>query len=377
MKIYQCIHKYPPHIPIFEKKYGIAGRKDLTFEELRQLVIEDGYASSYILHPALEGKTDEVFYTIWDYERLQHLWAKENGLITNDLTEIKLAQVEEYAPDVIYDFSAFVDRDFVRKLPRKSTVLKCCWYSLINNEKPEMLPDYDVRISLHKPYINYWREKSKYAFELQAAIPHQWNKYCCRDRSVDILFYGQYFESLFSHRNQLVNELMHYVQNTDLNVNIHLQYNLQRKIIVPIFMPGLRRINKFGRIIYPSKFVRQYAKNGIYGDDLYSSIEKSKIVINAYGDYNVEYKSNMRLFESIGCGAFLISEEGNYPEGFIPGVDFYTYTDTKSLFTQIDKVLSDWPAHSKIAENTRLKITNLYSKGKQWERFKEHVSQYL
>jgi spore maturation protein CgeB len=356
---------------MFEKKYGIADRKNLTFEELRQLVIKDGYASSYILHPALEGKTDEVFYTIWDYERLQYLWAKEYSLLSYDLTEIKLAQIEEYAPDVLYDFSAFIDRDFIRKLPRKSTLLKCCWDGIIN-EKPEMFPDYDVRISLHKPYIDYWRRKNKNAFELQAAIPSQWNKYGCEDRPIDILFYGQYYEAMFSHRNHLINELIHYTQDKDWLVNIHLQYPLQKKAIIPV--RGLRRIKK---IIYPPKFIRQHTKNGIYGDELYSAIGKAKIVINAYTDYNTEYKSNMRLFEAIGCGAFLISEEGNYPEGFIPGVDFYTYTDTESLFSQIEKVLSDWPAHSKIAENTRLKITGMYSKEKQWERFKEHVSQYL
>ncbi len=65
MKIYQCIHKYKPHIPQFEAKHGIGDDTDISFEELRKLVIEDGYASPYILQPALEGNSDEVFYTLW------------------------------------------------------------------------------------------------------------------------------------------------------------------------------------------------------------------------------------------------------------------------------------------------------------------------
>jgi spore maturation protein CgeB len=235
-----------------------------------------------------------------------------------------------------------------------------------------MLPDYDIRISLHKPFVDYWRRKNKNAFELQAAIPNQWTNYCCKDRPIDILFYGQYYEELFSHRNHLIDELVRYTQNRDWLVNIHLQYPLQKKSIIPV--RGLRRIKK---ITYPSKYIRQHTKNGIYGDDLYSLAGKAKIVINAYGDYNTDYKSNMRLFEAIGCGAFLISEAGNYPEGFVPGVDFYTYTDTRSLFAQIEKVLADWPTHRQTAENTRLKIAALYSKERQWERFKNHVSQYL
>ena len=76
MKIYQCIHKYPPHIPQFEAKHGITDDSILSFEELRKLIVDDGYASPYILQPALEHKTEEVFYTIWNYKRLQLLWAK-------------------------------------------------------------------------------------------------------------------------------------------------------------------------------------------------------------------------------------------------------------------------------------------------------------
>jgi spore maturation protein CgeB len=372
MKVYQCIHKYPPHIPLFEKKYRIAEKLDITFEELQRMIIADGYASSYILQPALEGKTDEVFYTLWDYERLQHLWAKENGLLTYDLTEIKLAQIAAFEPDVIYDFSAFVDRDFVRKLPRNSNIIKCCWDGIIQ-VKPELFPDYDIRISLHKPYIDYWLAKNRPAFELQATIPANWNNYNSKEKSIDVLFYGQYFEGMFTHRNELINDLVGFLAKSNYKFNIHLQYSEQKKARYNI--KGLRRF--FKKIVYPPKIIRKSTQMPIYGEKLYQTIGKSKIVINAYTDFNKDFKSNMRLYEAIGCGAFLISEEGNYPEGFTPGVDFYTYTDTKSLFTQIEKVLSDYSTHSKIAENTRLKITNLYSKEKQWERFKEHVSQYL
>jgi spore maturation protein CgeB len=82
----------------------------------------------------------------------------------------------------------------------------------------------------------------------------------------------------------------------------------------------------------------------------------------------------MRLFESIGLGTFLISEEGNYPEGFEQGVDFYTYHDFKSLETQIEKVLADWPYHQQMAKNTQDKISKLYSKEKQWLLFQDYIS---
>ncbi len=87
MKVSQTIHKYPPHISDFERRYGIKG-KNLSFSELQALVLEDGYASTYILKPALEGRSQEVFFTIWDYERLQYKWAEEKELKTRNLSDI-------------------------------------------------------------------------------------------------------------------------------------------------------------------------------------------------------------------------------------------------------------------------------------------------
>ena len=105
------------------------------------------------------------------------------------------------------------------------------------------------------------------------------------------------------------------------------------------------------------------------------AISQAKIVVNAYGNFNQHYKSNMRLFEAIGLGAFLISEEGNYPYGFEPGVDFYTYRDSAELIEQIERVLADWPAHAEIAARTRKKIMAIYSKERQWRDFQNFVSE--
>ena len=112
MRIYQTIHKYPHHIALFEKQNNITDETDISFAEIQKLILEDGYASSYILLPAIEGKTDQVFFTLWDYERLQHLWAKEHGLNSKDLSVIKHAQLEWYKPDIFYNHSAFCDNDF-------------------------------------------------------------------------------------------------------------------------------------------------------------------------------------------------------------------------------------------------------------------------
>ena len=70
MKVFQT------HIPQFGAKFGITDSNELTFDVLMRLIVYDSYASSYTLQPALEHKTDEVFFRLWDYERLRLLRAK-------------------------------------------------------------------------------------------------------------------------------------------------------------------------------------------------------------------------------------------------------------------------------------------------------------
>jgi hypothetical protein len=141
MKIYQCIHKYPPHIPAFEARWGI--HDGSTFAEIHAAFLADGYASVYRLDPGDAHPEDEVFFTLWNYERLQHAWARERGLKTRDLDEIRLAQIEEFAPDVIYDFSPFLSPDFARRAAERGDFRILCWNGFIQAEDPLVVPGYD------------------------------------------------------------------------------------------------------------------------------------------------------------------------------------------------------------------------------------------
>ena len=176
MRVYQAIHKYAPHIPLFEKRIGIDDRTDITFVELQKLIIKDGFASSYILQPAIQGKTDEVFFTIWDYERLQYLWADEHGMQSRDLSVIKKAQIDWFQPDVFYNHSAFCDNGFIEKFELDEKIIKVCWFAFIKM-KPLFLPGYDIRVSLHRPFIEYWRNRDLVAYELQPSFVDSWSEF--------------------------------------------------------------------------------------------------------------------------------------------------------------------------------------------------------
>lgn len=368
MRIYQCIHRYPPHIPLFEQRCGITD--DMDFETVRRLLIEDGYASTYVLQPALEERHEEVFYTVWDYQRLQGLWAREHGLKTRDPVEIKLAQIEEFRPDVFYNMSAVYDQGFIGRLGKSARRKDVCWNAIIE-ATPRTFTEYDGHVSLHRPFVAYWRERGLPALELQPAIPGAWSALQCPGKTIEVLFYGQYTPGgLLDNRNRLSERLLHHAQESGSDIRCHLSYTERRRTLFRI--PGISGWRIPSPIIsFPRRFVREHALPPLYGRSLYEALAQAKVVINAYGDYNRSFKSNMRLFEAVGCGAFLVSEAGDYPDGFEPDVDFLTYRNFDELVEQVERILADWPVYAEAAARTQKKIASLYGKERQWNDFLE------
>ena len=175
VKVFQCIHKYGPHIPYFERKYDI-DKKELSFLELRNLLLQDGYAATYILKPVLDGKHELVFFTLWDYERLQFKWAEEQGLSTKDLDEIKMAQIEAFQPDVFYNHSPRYDGNFINRLNGYKNLKKICWDAIIT-KYPYLHERYDYRLTLFEPFIDYWRNKGLKTHRLSPAYWSGWENH--------------------------------------------------------------------------------------------------------------------------------------------------------------------------------------------------------
>jgi hypothetical protein len=372
MRVYQTIHKYNPHIPWFEEKYGIHDDSGHSFSELQQLILNDGYASSYILQPAIEGKTDEVFFTIWNYERMQWQWAKEHGLQTTNLQAIKQAQIAWYKPDVFYDFSAMLDKDFLEKYPIDSKIIRVAWFGIIQ-QVPDEFPGYNWRVSLHRPYIAQWKAKQLPSFELQPAFDERWSQFRSEEKSIDILFYGQFMNRMFQDRNEFMTLLLKQAEKeTNLNIRVHLQLQSTRKVRKRIFGFGIPKWHES----FPPDYVTQHALPPIYGRELYETIGRSKFVINGYTNFNKDFKSNMRLFESLGCGSLLISERGNYPDGFVEGVHYFPYDihrpkRTLQLLTQL---VTDYPRLFEERKEAIAMIQQRYSKQQQWIQFQKALS---
>jgi hypothetical protein len=185
-KVYQCIRAYDLYIPAFEKKYGIK-EKNYSFSELRELLIDDGFASTYILDPAFNNNDKGFFFTLWNYKTLQFKWAEENGLKTRELDEIRLAQIEEFKPDVYYNFSPHHDNGTTKKILQKKEIVKVCWDAVITNHPP-FHESYDLRLSLFEPYVKFWKQHGYQSTILKPALSHLSENMKKKKKYIYILF---------------------------------------------------------------------------------------------------------------------------------------------------------------------------------------------
>jgi Glycosyl transferases group 1 len=80
----------------------------------------------------------------------------------------------------------------------------------------------------------------------------------------------------------------------------------------------------------------------VFGRQLYELIGSSKIVLNGAIDMAAADRGNMRCFEAMECGALLLSDEGNYPEGMDGRQTISTYESGIECVARIEDSLNNW-----------------------------------
>jgi spore maturation protein CgeB len=111
----------------------------------------------------------------------------------------------------------------------------------------------------------------------------------------------------------------------------------------------------------------------VFGLDLYDLFSRSKIVFNGAIDMAREYRGNMRCFEVMGCGAIMLSDEGIYPDGFIPGTHFIVYKNKTDVIPKVVEILENYEEHKSKGFAGAYMLKSKYSKEWQWSLFQKLV----
>ncbi len=367
MKVFQITHKYHPYIKYFEQKYGLEN-KPITFQEHIKLIIKDGYITCHLLEPFFKDSYSS-FYTIYDYEVLQIKWAKESGYESTDLREILKLQIEKEKPDVIYNLSThFIGKDFFESLSFRPKLI--CWNADAGSIDKLNFKFYDVLLSSSVRAI----EKYDNARLFHPSYEPFMDSFKNKTKQYDLVFYGQYDNGLFKERKEYLDHLVNFCLKKKLSFKFCLMFKeTKTPLINRRFLWKLPFLQKFD----PPKRISKHFSPPVFGKDIYELISSSKIVFNISGGINEfgNYKFNNRIFETLGVGTFMLSDEGTYPEHMESGVHFETYKDLNDLTDKIEYFLSHDEEREAIAEEGNKMIKDFYSKENQWRKFQELINE--
>jgi hypothetical protein len=360
MRIFQNSGISPAYLPRLRK----ITRNCTTFQSLVDTFLRDGFGACHFLKPVLDRESN-AFFTNGDDEFLQRQWAREKGMRSNaTLPEILLAQIENHRTEVFYNLDPMrYQSDFVRKLPG------CVNKSIAWRAAPSPRADfsaYDAVVCNFPSIINSYRANGQRSEYFSPAYDPKMDEYSANtNRPIDILFVGGY--SRHHRQRALILEAVSKLREKYKIVYCVDISNFTRfaESFIGCYMP----LNQYRRPID----IRAVCHSPVFGLDLYSIISKAKLVLNGAIDMAGSDRGNMRCFETMGCGAALVSDAGNYPEGMQDGVNLVTYSSKHDVNDKILDLLNSLDLRQKISQNGLELMRERYNKLQQWEHFQSLI----
>ena len=184
------------------------------------------------------------------------------------------------------------------------------------------------------------------------------------ERAADVVFTGGY--SRHHIRRSAMLEAMAALSG-GADVRLHLDISRMTRLAEsPLgVLPTLRGLRR-------SDAVRSASREPVFGRDLYRALGDARIVINGAVDMIGKGRGNMRCWEALGCGALMLSDEGDYPAHFT-GETLACYAQESDAPALARALLDDPERAAGIAASGHAMIAEKYSKQRQWERFEQLV----
>jgi hypothetical protein len=360
MRLFQNSAIYPAYFPRLRQ----LDARCATFAEALRVFLDDRFGACHFLQPVLAGDP-EAFFTNGHDRKLQHLWAKEQGLPRKaSLREILYAQIEHHQTEVFYNLDPMrYQSDFVRGLPG------CVKRAIAWRAAPSPGADfsaYDCVVSNFPEILKGYVAKGWKVGHLSPAVDPVMGEYAgASERTTDIVFAGGYSRH-HAQRAEILESVAH--DCGDYRLVYHLDCSrLTRLAESPLgALPPLRRYRR------PAS-IRRFVSRPVFGRELYAAFAGAKIVLNGAIDMAGRERGNMRCFEAIGCGALLVTDEGRYPEGFVDQQTMCTYSSPRNAAAVMREILR-YPVRARsIASRGTEVVRSLYSKEAQWRSFESLV----
>ncbi len=343
LRLMQVHTFYPNYLHYFYSR-----RPDMAhapYAEQARALHQDGFSAVHMLAEHLAPLGYEAELVVANNQAAQHAWAFEQGLDFRGRVpspeDILLAQVEAFAPDVLYMSNPITfDSRFVRRLSRRPRLV--LGWRAANIPESWDPTEFDLILSC----LDGVRAKALEMGARDAAHFHpgfpDFLFQAVRDEQAvhDVAFCGQ------------------------VNANQYRTRNARLHLLAEACAQGRfgLRMNLSGQLEAATPLTRAVNAGPCFGLDMYRALRSGRVVFDVRGDIGLvgpggkaqdlagRQTANMRIFEATGVGAFLLTEHfDNVEEYFQPGVEIETYADDAELLDKIAHYLKHEDQRQEIA----------------------------
>ncbi|MCK4842955.1 MAG: glycosyltransferase family 1 protein [Methylococcales bacterium] len=339
---------------------------NLTFEQIVKKYSFFGFISLFGINDKMlfTGSDLDFFSNVTNSKFIQTKWANENSFKYSEENwqkEILAAQIEYFQPDVIYTGNhGLFTQELKKYLPKVK--LYALWNASPMQEGID-LSYFDVGLTFNSIYHEHLQKRGikniEYnSFYIDSDIKNRLESMNL-NQDIDIVFAGRY-SPMFKDRNQFLYDVYEYFKK-DYNVQYFLLTASRFKGLIPVL---------------PWRLLSVYNKP-VFLEDMFKVFNRSKIVLNTHSNITGSGKGNMRVYEALGSGSFMLSDDGIYPEYLVAGEDFVTYKDKKDMIDKIDYFLKHDKEREEVALNGYKKISQYYSTDIGSKNLKKIFERYL
>lgn len=359
---------YAKHSALKTQSYGIQ----------HHALIKDAFGSSDFWTSALNKLNYETTDLIANAEFLQKKWASENDCKFNEETwlfEIAAAQIKNFRPDILLvaDYSTFT-ADFLKNVRRECPSIRLVlgWCGAPYQDL-SVFREWDIALSCVPEMVEGFRAEGIQSFHVNHAFaPRILDDLDLQSApNVDFAFIGSILKQNRFHleRERL---LLRLVESTNLQIwsDIqkptfkHRQNILLRRKIYDLVrfapeklqnaLPLTRNIARKPLLLseeYVDRKIIHRTHAPVFGLEMFQSLRGSRVVFNNHIDISPESASNMRLFETTGVGACLLTDwKKNLTELFEPDTEVLTYRSAEECVEKVRYLLENENTRRSIAE---------------------------
>lgn len=345
--------------------------KSQPYDVQHRALIDDCFGSSDFWTSELEKLNYETTDIIANAKDLQKTWAKENDsmFVEGDwLFQIAAAQIKLFRPDVLLvaDYSTFT-ADFLRTIRRECPSVKLIlgWCGAPYREL-SVMREWDIALSCVPEMVEGFRsqgiesEHINHAFAERILVAIDLKT----PPDVDFAFIGSIVKQNKFH-NERERFLLHLLRHTNLEIWADLDFSpakptrrsrLKNKLreIITDLPGGLGRKAATELSTVESELKTEAAGRAhspVFGLEMFQKLRDSRIIFNNHIDISPVSASNMRLFETTGVGACLLTEsKKNLSDLFEPDSEVVTYSSVEECIEKVRYLLDNENERRTIAE---------------------------